>query len=260
MLLPDDLQSLTRDSIWRETFEGLSGTRIFLLQREDGTDNRYLKVAPRGSVYGLLPEKLRLDWLQGRLPVPKVLYFGEDAANQYLLMSEVAGWMAHDEAFRGDLPHLVRLIAAGMRQIHSISINDCPFDQRLDSRIEAARVQMINGLVDEDDFDPERRGYSAQELYPELLAKRPRTEDLVFTHGDYCLPNIIIDPTQRVINGFIDWGKAGIADRHQDIALAARSLTYNFGAEWVPLLFEEYGASLIDPTKIAYYKLLDEFF
>jgi aminoglycoside phosphotransferase len=168
--------------------------------------------------------------------------------------------MAHDEAFRADMPRLVRLIAAGMRQIHSISIEDCPFDQRLDTRIEAARVRMINGLVDEDDFDPQRRGRSAEELYPGLLADRPRTEALVFTHGDYCLPNIIIDPANRVISGFIDWGSAGIADRHQDIALAARSLEYNFGAEWVPLLFEEYGIELIDPAKIEYYKLLDEFF
>ena len=255
--LPSELRSIIGDAEWRETFEGLSGVRIFLLQ---GDDNRYLKVALRGSEHDLLPEKLRLDWLQGKLSVPQVLFFGEDTTYQYLLLTEISGWMAHDEAFKMNMPQLVRLIVAGMRQIHGINVADCPFDQRLDMRIEAARFNLINNLVDEDDFDPERRGRSPQHLYRQVLALRPQSEDLVFTHGDYCLPNIIIDPIKQVINGFIDWGNAGIADRHQDIALAARSLAYNFGAEWVPLLFKEYGADKIDPAKIEYYKLLDEFF
>ncbi len=95
-------------------------------------------------------------------------------------------------------------------------------------------------------------------MFQELLATKPANEDLVFTHGDYCLPNIIINNGD--ISGFIDWGRGGIADRYQDLALAARSLAYNFDAEWIKLLFKEYGIENIDYSKIEYYKLLDEFF
>jgi aminoglycoside phosphotransferase len=69
-----------------------------------------------------------------------------------------------------------------------------------------------------------------EDLYRELLDKRPDTEDLVFTHGDYCLPNILIDKWD--IGGFIDWGRGGISD----------------------------GLESIDCSKIEYYRLLDEFF
>ncbi len=51
-----------------------------------------------------------------------------------------------------------------------------------------------------------------------------------------------------------------MADRYQDLALAARSIAYNFGAEWIKPFLDAYGLTEIDPAKIAFYKLLDEFF
>ena len=70
------------------------------------------------------------------------------------------------------------------------------------------------------------------------------------------------------IAGFIDLGKAGMADRYQDIALCYRSLKHNaegaYGGKvyegFQPeKLFEELG---IEPDweKVRYYLLLDELF
>lgn len=95
-------------------------------------------------------------------------------------------------------------------------------------------------------------------MLQELLDKKPAGEDLIFTHVDYCLPNIIINNWD--ISGFIGWGSGGIADRYQDLALAARSLAYNFGSRWIPLLFKEWGIDDMDYSKIEYCKLLDESF
>lgn len=54
--------------------------------------------------------------------------------------------------------------------------------------------------------------------------------------------------------------RAGISDRYQDLAIAARSLANKFDAKWVPLLFKDYGIENIDYSKLEFYKLLDEFF
>jgi kanamycin kinase/aminoglycoside 3'-phosphotransferase-2 len=43
------------------------------------------------------------------------------------------------------------------------------------------------------------------------------------------------------------------------LALAIRSIRYNFGEEMVPFFLNEYGSE-VDETKIEYYQLLDEFF
>jgi len=125
-------------------------------------------------------------------------------------------------------------------------------------KIEAARLRIENGLVDEADFDSKRLGRSAQDLYSVAIRSRPTQEDLVFTHGDYCLPNVII--AQDAVSGFVDWGRAGIADRYQDLALCARSIAGNLGPEWVPAFFGHYGLAIIDHGKLSFYELLDEFF
>ncbi len=55
-------------------------------------------------------------------------------------------------------------------------------------------------------------------------------------------------------------GAPEVADRYQDLALAARSIDYNFGAEWIAPFFDAYDISPVDQTKVSFYQLLDEFF
>src|SRR6266851_6157379 len=49
-------------------------------------------------------EKERLDWLQGRLPVPSIYAFCSASAHTYLLTSEISGLLACDLAFAKDIP------------------------------------------------------------------------------------------------------------------------------------------------------------
>lgn len=254
--LPSELQKIIGPVIWQQITIGCSEAQTYRLV---GTANFYLKIAPINS-NSLFLEKQKLDWLKGRLPVPAALYFGQDEQKAYLLLSEVPGMMACDPFFEAELPVLVKLLAEGLKMLHALNITDCPFDGRLEVKLKEAHQRMLAGQVDESDFDEERLGMTAAQLYDELLATRPAGEDLVFTHGDYCLPNILLDPLQKQISGFIDLSRAGVASRYQDLALAARSLSYNFGAEWVPKLFEEYGLGEVNYAQIEFYKLLDEFF
>jgi aminoglycoside 3'-phosphotransferase II len=60
------------------------------------------------------------------------------------------------------------------------------------------------------------------------------------------------------INGCIDWGHGGVADRYKDLALAARSLALNFGEQWIPLLFKAYGIPLPNQDTLKLYLAMDE--
>ncbi len=86
----------------------------------------------------------------------------------------------------------------------------------------------------------------------------PTQEDLVVTHGDACLPNFIMNG--EWLEGIIDVGRAGIADRHADLALAWRSLKSNLNETYAEQFLELYGLGQIDRTKLEYYCMLDELF
>lgn len=254
--IPSSLSALINGYSWQPITIGHSEASTFLLKGPNS--NHYLKMQGNGFIERLSDEKERMEWIDERLPVPRVLFYGEDDSKEYLLMTEVKGVNAADPAHAACLPTMLESIGEKLRTIHRIPIATCPFDQTLDRKIEKAKNRVDSGQVDEDDFDEERIGRKASELYDDLISKRPLHEELVFTHGDFCLPNVLIENSE--VSGFIDWGRAGIADKYQDLSLAIRSISSNFGKEFVPFFLSGYGEAEVDMARVHYYQLMDEFF
>ncbi|MGG1552245.1 APH(3') family aminoglycoside O-phosphotransferase [Paenibacillus ferrarius] len=255
--LPAPLESLLAGCAWRRETIGHSASQTYQVC---GAAGRYfLKIQSLQAVESLVEEKERLLWLKGRLPVPEVVYYGRDEAQEFLLVTELPGVHASDDMWKDQLPELLRALARGLKQIHQVPMDDCPFDQRLAVKMEEAMLRVRQGLVDEEDFDESRLGLRAEEVLEQMLSSVPAEEDLVFTHGDYCMPNIIM-LSEGAYSGFIDVGRAGIADRYQDLALAIRSIRYNFGDPHVQTFVEAYGLDKLDEAKVSFYQLMDEFF
>jgi aminoglycoside phosphotransferase len=147
-------------------------------------------------------------------------------------------------------------------QVHALNTVGCPFDLRRDARLARAAWNIAAGLVDVADVQAGRR-VAPEELLRELEATRPEepTSDLVFVHGDYCLPNLLITMDEQGaprVTSYVDWGRAGISDRYNDLAIGARSLRYNLGPGWESLFFTAYGLSEPDQERLMWYEALDE--
>jgi aminoglycoside phosphotransferase len=256
--IPEDLKELTREGIYKKDSMGMSAAAVYEIKNIFGGKNAYLKINPVHNPETLSYEKDVYEWLSPYLPVPEIYYYSRDEKYEYLLMSEIEGFNAADNETLSS-EELAILLARGLRQIHSIDISSCPFDTTLNVKLQQAKQNVEMKLVDEDDFNEENEGKSAEDIYNNLVNRRTFSEDLVFTHGDYCFPNIILK--NKEVSGFIDMGRAGIADRYQDIALFYRSMKYNLGSEKLfPLFLKEYGLEKVDWEKIDYYILLDELF
>ena len=253
--LPTNFKQAVSGYALRRIHLGLSPSKVFRLEAKN-KNSLYLKASPRVPGFSLLREKTVLDWLKNRLPVPEVLLFGKSENADFLLLSEISGATTSDDSLQNNALRTIEELVNGLKTIHALPIADCPFDGRLTYKIELVRERILKGLIDESDFDEERQGRTAEDVFRELIETTPAEEDLVFTHGDYCMPNVILE--NKRLSGFVDWGNAGVADRHQDIALLSRSVCHNFGDEWEETVFEIYG---VEPNrkKIDFYKLLDEF-
>lgn len=216
-------------------------------------------------------EHRMMIWLDGKLPVPKEYAYEVLGDNAYLLMSKCDGIMSCEDEYMKNPAVLIKLLAEGLRNLWSIDIFDCPADSRLKYKLLQAQYNVENGLVDLDNVEPETFGENGFENPGKLLQwlyNHQPEEELVLSHGDFCLPNIFGIGTE--VTGYIDLGKTGIADKWCDIAICYRSLSHNYSGKYHNhnhvysgyddmLLFKELG---IEPDweKIRYYTLLDELF
>lgn len=255
--LPAAIRAMLDDYVWDRDTLGASDACVFKLQATD-KPSLFLKIDEADGFAELPAEVERLRWLARHgIPCPEVLAYETHAGRNWLLTSAIPG---KDIESAGPLPaeKAISIMAGALRTLHALDIRSCPFDHRLDRRIADARARLDAGLVDEEDFDGERLGRTARDVFDDLLALRPADEDLVVTHGDACLPNFMVDGDR--FTGFIDCGRLGVADCRQDLALACRSIRDDFGEEWIAPFLALYGKPDADPAKLAYYQLLDEFF
>lgn len=213
-------------------------------------------------------ERRMMEWLAGKLPVPRVLCADTVDGINYLLMSRLPGKMSCDEVYMESPDKLVTELAEGLKMLWSVDISECPYQSDLDNKLRLAACNVERGLVDMEHTEPgtfgERGFKDPEHLLAWLIANKPQ-EEPVLSHGDFCLPNVFLDETG--VSGFLDLGRCGAADRWQDIVLCYRSLSGNLKGDYggrinngdSALLFEKLG---IEPDfeKLRYYILLDELF
>ncbi len=262
MFLPEKIKSLIVDEKLETDTVGMSEASVLV------GENKVLKV--QDYTEEAENEYRMLRFLQGKLPVP--LPYAHEVADgkSYLLMSKCMGQMACSRAYMENLAVLCRLLADGLKKLWRVDIADCPSDQSLFRKLDMAEYNIVNGLVDLDNVEPDTFGENGFQNPAELLQwlrENKPDEELVLSHGDYCLPNIF--GVCEEVSGFIDLGKTGIADKWCDIAICYRSLSHNYSGRYQKNItatgfdetkfFQELG---IEPNweKIRYYILLDELF
>jgi kanamycin kinase len=264
----ETLRERFRGRPWVPVTLGLSGARVW---RIDGHPTFYVKTTEHAEVgdtgAALTAEAERLIWLatQG-IRVPEVVEAGSDQQFAWLVTTALVGRTAADPWPEAQRAAVVDALADIALSLHALPVEACPFDRRLPVAIAEALRAAEEGRVDLDDLDAERAGATAAELVDALVRTRPVVEDPVVCHGDFCLPNVLLDPETLALAGFVDVGRAGVADWHTDIALITRSISHEmnnqFPPEYANRLTERYTAAtgaMIDPDRIAFYRLLDEF-
>ena len=226
-----------------------------------------LKISPSGEESS--DEAAMMRWLQGKLPVPKVIEFISQGGKDYLLMEHLTGEMSCSPGMLRDPEKLVSLLASSLKMWWAVNPEGCPVDQSLDRKLQIAEKNVLSGYASTEDAQPDTYGpnsYSSPRHLLEWLKENKPEEDPTVTHGDFCLPNLFF--SGDTLTGFLDLSRSGISDKWQDIALCWRSLKDNLHGRYASDPIDEHYEDLLfkyleidkDEEKLRYYILLDELF
>ncbi|VVT07504.1 Aminoglycoside 3'-phosphotransferase [Sphingomonas sp. EC-HK361] len=255
--LPPSLADTIDGYRWARERSGESGGTVFRLDAE-ALPSLYLKHGKGRVAADIFDEATRLTWLADVLPVPEVRHFVATPDAAWLLTTAIPGQTADallaDDA--ANLPTIIDGAAAFLRRLHAIPAANCPFEAGHAHRLAAARRNIDAGLVDEEDFDSDHDGWSAEDVWDELVALQPFAAERSVTHGDYSLGNLLF--ADGAVVGCIDVGRAGLADPYQDIAIFWQNLA-EFGEGAQNAFVAALGIEL-DERRLRFHRCLDELF
>jgi aminoglycoside 3'-phosphotransferase-1 len=244
---------------WARNLVGQSGGAVYRIHGRADAPDLFLKHGCGGVADDIADEMMKLRWLAGHLPAPTLRHFVSTAEDAWLLMTALPGETAYQAMTTRpqDRAGIVDALAQFLRQLHSIPPSVCPFNSDHDYRLRCARTRIDAGLVDQDDFDDVRDGWTAEQVWDAMQKLLPLTPDPVVTHGDFSLDNLLIVDGQVI--GCIDVGRVGIADRYQDLAILWNCLG-EFDASLQERMLVRYGITDPDQRKLQFHLMLDELF
>lgn len=169
----------------------------------------YVKIAKKGA--------LKKDAELGKLfenigmGVEVVSYLSEE--KDYMVTREAKGEDALAQQYLENPEKLCEALAEAMKYLHSRPIENVPVSLCMDIYA---------------------KGENAGKLKQDT-----------FIHGDFCLPNVILDDWK--FSTFIDVGLAGVGDRHIDLYWVLWSLNYNLKTDkYTDYFLELYGKEKVD--------------
>ncbi|MBQ9106351.1 MAG: aminoglycoside 3'-phosphotransferase [Clostridia bacterium] len=212
--------------------------RVYYIDRDGGY---YLKSAAHGS----LRTEAEMDrYFFGKGLGAEVLgYVSGD--KDWLLTARVKGEDCTYGEYLASPARLCDILAERLRMLHELDCSDCPVPDRVDTYLTTAELNYRTGNFDRSQF-PDSFGYkSADEAYDALQNGKSALKSNVLIHGDYCLPNIVLDNWR--FSGFIDLGNGGVGDRHIDIFWAVWTLWFNLKTDkYTDRFFDVYGRDKIE--------------
>ena len=209
----------------------------------DTGEGFYLKKSPKCS---LAKEAAMTAFFHSKGLAPEVLAYESDEFD-WMLTKRALGEDCTDPMYLEDPQRLCDLTATLLRQLHEVDISDCPVNRTADY-LATAQENYRQRRYDITLF-PDNWSYATpEEAWAEIEANGDRLASDTLLHGDYCLPNIMLDNWN--FSSFIDLDSAGIGDRHVDLFWGMWSLNFNLKTDaFCQRFLDVYGRDRIETER-----------
>ena len=214
----------------------------------------FLKAAAAGSLKG---EADMTGYFHTLGLGPEVLAYESDQQD-WLLTAALPGEDCLHPACLAEPKRLCDITAQLLRSLHDTVPVNCPIPNRTARNLAAAQRNYANGRYDSALF-PDNWGYrSPEEAFRVIETQGKYLQNDTLLHGDYCLPNIILQDWQ--FRGFIDLAAGGIGDRHMDLFWGIWSLGFNLHTDrYRDRFLDAYGRNQVNEDALRVVAALEVF-
>ena len=200
--------------------------RVYYIEKGSGY---YLK---RNAVGALASEAKMTEFFHTKGLSPAVAeYFTEDY--DWMITERAMGEDCTHADYLSDPTRLCDTIAERLRALHETDFTGCPVMNR------------TRDYIGNPDLLKVKRYRSAEEAYAVFSEGKSALICDTLLHGDYCLPNILLDGWR--FSAFIDVGMGGVGERHIDLFWGAWTLLFNLKTDrYRERFFDAYGRDKVD--------------
>lgn len=234
---PEELQSLLCcDKIYDSSSS--PEAKVIFLDKDNGY---FIKKSAKNS---LKNEYLMTQYFHSLgLTSESICYLSTDF--DYLVTRKIQGNDCSYHKYLDNPKKLCDTIAENLIKLHNIKQINCPINNHTKKYLELAHENYKNDRYDKSQF-PDSFGYkSSEDAIKVINSNENLLKNDTLIHGDYCLPNIILNDWK--FSGFIDLGNGGIGDKHVDIFWAIWTLQFNLKTnKYAKRFIDAYGKDKID--------------
>lgn len=188
-------------------------------------------------------------FFHGKGLAARVVKYIFDIGHDYLLTEKLPGKNCLAAEYLEQPERLCDTLAEILAMLHSQDCSGCPVPNHAERYLLRAEQNYLSGHFNTI-LLPDNLGCPTPDDAYEFIKSKGhllRTDTLI--HGDYCLPNVILDDWR--FSGFVDLDCGGIGDRHVDIFWGTWSLFFNFKTDkYRRRFYDTYGRDRIDEERL----------
>jgi kanamycin kinase len=216
--------------------------RVIFIDKDSGY---FLKISPKGT---LKTEADMTGYFHAKGFAARVVTY-VSADKDYLLTEKLPGEDCIAEKYLAQPERLCDILAERLALLHSADFADCPVTHNTDMYISYIRQNYAAGCYNSERFSEVSEFGSAEEAIAVINEKGHLLQADALIHGDYCLPNVLLDDWR--FSGFVDVGGGGVGDRHVDIFYGIWSLAYNLNTnKYRDRFLDAYGRDKVDNERL----------
>lgn len=201
----------------------LGGTLLHMLA-DDGVEY-FVKTGTEFERSELVREHRNVVAVQNYIHTPTEVWYNDNSFETTLVTQKAPGKPLHEYLNVLDEASLVKLLKDILALLWNNRQNAGSLPIGVEEEIADVKRLMAEDKLDRQDFLSRSNGVEPEELLSRIENEVYAHDADVISHGDFCLPNIILD--DHLTWTLIDWGKGGLGDRHRDLASLEGSLKRN---------------------------------